>query len=208
MGNNTIAKNNNFPQHLLLKLNRKILNKVNKKKTSKNDKKIWTTFTFHSPKIRKIANLLKTTNIGIAFKTTTTLHHLIKPIASTRLQEHEKSRIYKIMCKTCHKAYVGQTSRDLKSRFREHIRYIKNNYPRSAYALHILNCRHVYDNIVDTTTVLKQLNTPTLLLPYEQMYIQSFHHNNELIPEQHLNEHNPMFDLLHSNTTRHNPSDA
>jgi len=51
-------------------------------------------------------------------------------------------------------------------------------------------------------------NTPTLLLPYEQMYIQSFHHNNELIPEQHLNEHNPMFDLLHSNTTRHNPPDA
>jgi len=41
-----------------------------------------------------------------------------------------------------------------------------------------------------------------------KMYIQSFHHNNELIPEQHLNEHNPMFDLLHSNTTRHNPPDA
>ena len=42
----------------------------------------------------------------------------------------------------------------------------------------------------------------------EQMYIQSFHHNNELIPEQHPNEHKPMFDLLHSNTTRHNPPEA
>jgi len=29
-------------------------------------------------------------NIRIAFKTTTTLHHLIKPTAPTRLQEHEK----------------------------------------------------------------------------------------------------------------------
>jgi hypothetical protein len=28
------------------------------------------------------------------------------------------------------------------------------------------------------------------------MYIQSLHHNNELIPEQHPNEHNPMFELL------------
>jgi len=46
------------------------------------------------------------------------------------------------------------------------------------------------------------------LIPYEQMYIQSFHQNNELIPEQHPNEHNPMFDFLHSNTTRHNPPDA
>jgi len=48
----SIAKNNNFPQHLLLKLNWQILNKVNNK-TSKNDKIIWTTFTFHSPKIKK-----------------------------------------------------------------------------------------------------------------------------------------------------------
>ena len=95
------------------------------------------------------------------------------------------------------------TSRNLKSRFREHIRYTKNNDPRSAYALHILNSRHEYGNINDTMTLLKQINSPTLLLPYEQMYIQLFHHNNELIPE-----HNPMFDLLHSNTTRHNPPEA
>jgi len=35
----SIAKNNSFPQHLLLKLNRQILHKVNNKTTSKNDKK-------------------------------------------------------------------------------------------------------------------------------------------------------------------------
>ena len=64
----------------------------------------------------------------------------------------------------------------------KHIRYIKNNDPRSAYALHVLNCRHEYGNIDDTMTLLKQINTPTLLLSYEQMYIQSFHHNNELNP--------------------------
>ena len=83
-----------------------------------------------------------------------------------------------------------------------------DNGPRLAYALHLLNCRHEYDNINDTMTLLKQINTPTLLLAYEQMYVQSFHHNNELIPEQHPNEHNPVFDLLHSNTTRHNRPDG
>jgi len=183
----SIAKNNNFPQHLTLKLNRQTLHKVNNnKKLARMTKQIWTAFTFHSPKIRKITNLLKNMNIGIVFKTTTTLHHLIKPTAPTRLQEHEKSEIYKITGKTCHKAYVGQTSRNLKSRFREHIRYIKNNDPRSAYALHILNCSHEYGNTDEAMTLLKQMNTPTLLLPYEQMYIPSFHHNNELILEQHL----------------------
>jgi len=136
------------------------------------------------------------------------LHHLIKPVAPTRLQEHEKSGIYKITCKTCHEAYVGQTSRNLKSRFQEYIQYIKNNDPRSACALHILNYRHEYGNTEDTMTLLKQINTPTLLLPYEQMYIQSFLHNNELVSEQHLNERNRTFDLLHSNTARHNPPDV
>jgi len=76
-------------------------------------KKIWTTFNFHSPKIRKITNLLKNTNIDIAFKTTTTLYHLIRPIAPTPLHENEKSEIYKITCKTYHKAYVRQTSNNL-----------------------------------------------------------------------------------------------
>jgi len=86
----SFAKNNNFPQHLLPKLKRQILHKVNNKKLARMAKQIWTKFTFHSPKIRKITNLLTNTNIGLAFKTTTTLHHLIKPIASTRVQEHEK----------------------------------------------------------------------------------------------------------------------
>ena len=70
----------------------------------------------------------------------------------------KKVEYTKITCKNCHKAYVGQTSRNLKSRFRKHTRYIKNNDPRSAYARHILNCRHEYGNINDTMTLLKQIN--------------------------------------------------
>jgi len=68
-----------------------------------------------------------------------------------------------------------------------------------------LNCTYsIADmNMVISMTLLKQIKKkPTLLLPYEQMYIQSLHHNNELIPEQHPNEHNPMFELLqHKNRT-------
>jgi hypothetical protein len=45
-------------------------------------------------------------------------------------------------------------------------------------------------------TLLKQINKPSLLIPYEQMYIQILRRNNELIPEQHPKEHNPMFELL------------
>jgi hypothetical protein len=45
-------------------------------------------------------------------------------------------------------------------------------------------------------TLLKQISKPSLLLPYEQMYMQSLNHSKELIPEQHPKEHNPMFELL------------
>jgi len=49
-------------------------------------------------------------------------------------------------------------------------------------------------------TLLKQVGKPSLLLPYEQMFIQSLHHINELSNEQQVNEHNPMFELLHTET--------
>ena len=93
-------------------------------------------------------------------------------------------------------SYVGQTNQNLNLRYREHIRYIKNNDPRSAYALYILNRRHEYGNINETMTLLRQVNKPSLLLPYEQMYILNFHRNNELILEQLPSEYNPMFELL------------
>jgi len=154
-----IAKINNFPRRLLQKLNHQIQSKVNHIHNKKKHR-IWTTFTYHSPKIRT-TNLFKNTNIGIAFKATATLQLLI-PTTQIQTSPHEKSGIYKITCKPCHKSYVGQTNRNLNLRFRKHVRYIKNNDPRSVYALHKLNCRHEYGNIHDTVTLLKQINKPSI----------------------------------------------
>jgi hypothetical protein len=75
--------------------------------------------------------MFKNTNIGVAFRTTKTMHQCIRPKKQIPITDHERSGIYKITCNTCHKAYVGQTSRNLKSRYQEHTRYIKNNDPRS-----------------------------------------------------------------------------
>ena len=35
------------------------------------------------------------------------------------------------------------------------------------------------------------------------MYIQNFYRNNEIISEQHPNEHNPMFELIQHAPARH-----
>ena len=100
----------------------------------------------------------------------------------------------------CNKAYIGQTSRCLTRRFREHIRYIKNRYiknndPKSAYAQHILQNIHEYGTITETMSLLKPIRKTSLLIPYEQLLIRTFHHKGTLVPEQSQGEHNPLFQL-------------
>ena len=68
-------------------------------------------------------------------------------------------------------AYVGQTSRNLKQRYQEHIRYIRNNDPQSAYALHILKNQHEYGPMADTMSLLKHEQKTPMLIPYEQLFI-------------------------------------
>ena len=47
---------------------------ANKKNTkTKTIVKKWATFTYHSPLIRKVTNLFKSTDIRIAFRTTNTI---------------------------------------------------------------------------------------------------------------------------------------
>ena len=95
----------------------------------------------------------------------------------------------------CFKAYVGQTSRNITQRYKEHIRYITNNDPKSAYAEHILQNRHEYGHLTDTMTLIKPVNRTNVLLPYEQLYIQKYHHKDILIPEQQCFDNNPLLQL-------------
>jgi hypothetical protein len=177
-----MGKSNNVPTQLLQKLNKRIQQKT-RRPADQRENETWTIFTYHSPKIRAVTNLFKSTNIKIAFKTADTTQKIIRP-RKHPASEYEKSSIYKITCKTCSKTYVGQTSRNLRARHKEHTRYIKNNDPRSAYARDILNNRYEYGNIEDTMTLLKGIDKQTLLLSTEQLYIQTLHNDKKLIPEQ------------------------
>jgi hypothetical protein len=80
---------------------------------------------------------------------------------------------------------------------------IKHDDPQSDYALHILNNKHDYASIKYTMTWLKHIDKPSLLIPYKQLYIQSYDSNNKLIPEQHSSEQNPIYQPIYN---RHNTS--
>jgi hypothetical protein len=79
------------------------------------------------------------------------------------------------------------------------MRYIRND-PQSAYATHILENGHEFGNIADTLTLLRPVNNATLLLLYEQLYIQSHHQKGRLILEQHHPDPNPILQLAYHPT--------
>ena len=110
-----ISESNNVPIKLLQKLYHQTPKRENQR-TEQNENKKWTTFTYYSPKIRAVTNIFKNTNLRIAFKTTSTLRQLTRQRQQTPTPDHDRSGIYKIICKSCHKAYVGQTNRSLKTR--------------------------------------------------------------------------------------------
>jgi hypothetical protein len=80
---------------------------------------------------------------------------------------------------------VGQTSRNLKQRYQEeHIRYIRNNDPQSAFAQHILNNQHEYGTIKEIMKLLIPTNHISVLIPYELFFIQTHDQHGQLISEQ------------------------
>ena len=164
----------------------------------------WATFTFTSPHIHKITNLFKHTNIKIAFRCNNTIAQLTKPPNVHKIPPHNNWGIYQLTCNSCKLSYLGQTSRSLKIRYQEHIRYIRNNNSQSAYAQHILCNQHECSMMNNLMTLLKPLNNPNVLTPYEQFYIQALRQEGKLIPEQCPGKLNPLFQLaIHPAHTPH-----
>jgi len=195
-----VAKNNHFPTALIRNLRHLMAQKRTQapfptQLTHPKKNKKWATFTFISPNIRKVTNLFKQIGVNIAFRGKNTLSRLVKTTNTTRTPPHNKPGIYQLTCNTCNLAYIGQTSRNVKTRYHEHIRYIKNNNPQSAYAQHLLNNRHQFGTIDNIMILLKPLHSQHLLTTYEQFYIHSFHKNGKLISEQSPGNPNPLFDL-------------
>ena len=153
MDNSTkTAKNNGFPINMIEKLKEKLVHQRLKPKYKEPTKHKWIPFTYFSPTVRKIRNLFKDTNIKIAFRSTNTTY---KQLPKHPNKAKNPSGIYKIVCKTCKMAYVGQSGRAISTRYKERIRYIRTNNPQSAYATHTLQNKHEFGPKEETLQLLK-----------------------------------------------------
>jgi hypothetical protein len=91
--------------------------------------------------------------------------------------------------------YVGQSGRAINVKYKEHIRYIWTNNPKSAYATHILDNRHEYGTKENTLQLLQACQKGTRMDCWETLYIQALHQSKVLITEQQVNNTNPLFEL-------------
>jgi hypothetical protein len=78
---------------------------------------------------------------------------------------------YQMKCLTCEQVYVGQTGRDFKKRYKDHINDITSNKVKSRYALHILHENHEYGPTEKVMDILKAENKGKQLHTYEWFHI-------------------------------------
>ncbi len=82
--------------------------------------------------------------IRVAFTSTNTLETSIPNYSAGQL-------VYKLSCQDCTTEYIGETSRPLADRMKEHLQLTKSNEERtklersSAIALHVLETEHNVD---------------------------------------------------------------
>jgi hypothetical protein len=76
----------------------------------------------------------------------------LKPYTQT--DKYGKNGVYQMKCMSCPMKYIG-SGRSFNTRYKEHIRHLKNNSSKSEYSNHILNTGHSNGNITDTMEIIK-----------------------------------------------------
>jgi len=90
-----LAKQNGFPIEKITKLKTQLIKRLHKDHTPSEKIKKWSTFTYHSPAVRKITNLFKNSEVGIAFRTKNTI---FKQITNKKNEKTDPSGIYSLSC--------------------------------------------------------------------------------------------------------------
>jgi hypothetical protein len=101
--------------------------------------------TYFGNEVRSITKIFNKFNVKITFRTKNTIGKLLKPTEETN--KYENSRIYKLKRLTCQSLHTGKTDRNFKARYKEHVRKIRYNKPKTDCAQHILNTGHEYGNL-------------------------------------------------------------
>ena len=92
-----------------------------------------------------ISRILRSYNIRVAHKPTTTLRHLLTNVKDRDEPSNRQSAVYKIKCSDCQASYIGETGRNLNTRLTEHKRATRNGDANNHIAVHHQLTNHNID---------------------------------------------------------------
>lgn len=131
----------------------------------------------------KINRLFKNTDVSLSFSTTNSLLQKLKHTVGSPHNPFLRSGVYKLTCRDCHKIYIGQTGRNFKTRFKEHM--IGASRDRSVFGQHLSQEKHSECEIEQDMKILHTAPKGILLDTLEQLEI-FIHHRKD--PASLLNE--------------------
>jgi hypothetical protein len=151
--------------------------------------KLWSSLTFFNNSIRTLTEIFKNTNVKVAYK----VNNTIKFKCSSRKQnnKYNNSGVHQLKCGSCEQVYIGQTGRDFKTRFKEHVHDIRYNLTKSKYAEHILE----HSPIDDIMNILRVAPKGKMLDILEKFHIYKSSKRKAIINEQNTKDSNILFYL-------------
>jgi hypothetical protein len=118
-------------------------------KDSNQKQKKWASFTYVGKETKSITKPFKDFNVNISYRTRKIIGNFLNPHKS-RNNLYEESGVYELKCQSCPGSYIGQTGWNFMTRYKEHIKDIRNIRSETGFSHHILNTGHAYENIENT----------------------------------------------------------
>jgi len=167
---------------------------------NKKDNKKWASFSYVGKEVIPIAKILKKFNIKVAFRTRNTLENWLgcKQLYPNedKGDKYDTCGIYKLNCRSCDGSYIGQTGRNFKTRFKEHVNDIKNNRGKTGYSQHILENGHERAHNLTDLIILEKRNKGPLLNTLEKFHIFKTKKENILLNDVQFDLNNPIYEVI------------
>lgn len=129
----------------------------------------------------KIKSFFRKTNVQIVFQVQNSLKNMVPMTVSSPLPIYDQPGVYKINCGGCNKFYIGQTGRNLKTRFKEHL----SKHNTSALGQHLRDSGHTIEGIDESMSILHKCKKGNVMDLLEEIEIFS---NLKKYPQHILNE--------------------
>jgi predicted RNA-binding Zn-ribbon protein involved in translation (DUF1610 family) len=149
----------------------------------------------HWPRNFDITNIFRHTNLIIAFHSKNTIENLLTH--KTHIPNiYRQSGAYKLTCPDCGKAYVGHTSREFTTRYKQHKTAFRTNNRNYSFAKHLMDTGHSFGPINEIMSVLHCHRKGIDLNSVENFYIHAEARHNNHLNDDHTFSSNAIFDTL------------